>query len=292
MAVNENTYITLPAGCWRQPVEAASLAEDGSPGFTYVAKGGYESLKAVADGVHPGRKVVQGWVAKTWQLQRGRGGSGTLTISCAPEEAAAEPEEGGAAPGEKVPLTDVWSVHSVRNDKSVYAYCGPSAGANPNRVHVELWQKETDAALADLFKFRNADGSVTTLKAQSQALARKILNGIESVVRFYPVITRKRVYSTEPPACMENVGFVDKPDFSSLVKNPKKPGAIATMAAKFEWLKMQDDIDEQTDGNFARTESWWGIETTVQAPHPWDPDLYGAARWSMPADLSKLEGAS
>ena len=44
---------------------------------------------------------------------------------------------------------------------------------------------------------------------------------------------------------------------------------------------MQDDVSENPDGKFTRTESWMGIKKT-NGTTAFDPNLYGENRWPMP----------
>jgi len=94
-------------------------------------------------------------------------------------------------------------------------------------------------------------------------------------------VTRTRTYADCPPACLENVGFIDTPPAPS--GTAKKPSGLATAVNAHQWLKVQDDAQEQTDGNWTRTESWMGIaKSDSNNNSPWDENLYGANRWPMP----------
>lgn len=275
VAVDDN----LPSGCWRQPTESKGVDTSGNAHFNYVLKGPYNTLETLAAGISQGDEVVAGWLANTLDLQRGRGGSGILTIGCVPYGGQTE----GQNPETK-PLKDIWSLRSVRNDVSVMAYCGVSPGANPLRALVEAWMKEPDGELADELKFRRPDGTICEIvEGPTIALINKIRKGVESVIRFYPVVTRTRTYSAPPPKCLENLGYIDTPDASGIQDLTKKPNGITTAIADHEWLKIQDDAVEGTDGKWQRIESWMGIKKTDNnGGHPWDSDLYGPNRWTMP----------
>lgn len=262
---------------WRQPTETDGVTEDGTRVTKIVYKGNYDDLEGMAEDLAVDSAAEEGLICKNWELARANGGLGILTINCTPDEQS-NPE--GGTP-EQVPLKEIWTIHTVRNDRSVYAYCGDSVGANPLRDQVEQWQKETDYTLSSEFQFRDTDGKVTDLTEPSKALAQKIAQGIESVVRFYPVITRKRIYAKPPDECLDGIGFIDEPpiDGSSLSPNCRKPSTLADKIDSYEWLKMQDDCDEQTDGTWSRVESWWGSEK-------WDEDLYGTNRWEFPASIT------
>lgn len=272
------------SGAWRQANE--SEGSDGSTDtFSYVVKGAYAELRPLKDGLCPGTKVVSGWIAKSWLLQRGRGGSGTLTITCAPEPENEDEEEPGDAQGAQIPLKETWSIKSVRNDVSILAYCGTETNS-PQRAQIEQWMKEPDGGLAAGFEYREADGKVRSLDDGTPGnipLARKIAKGIETVMRFYPQLTRKRVYSIPPNDCLENLATVDTPGFSTncpegKLKKPKN--LTSEKISQYEWLKCQDEEDEQSDGTWVRIESWIGALTSEGG---WDENLYGTSnRWTMP----------
>lgn len=273
--------ITLPSGCWRQPTESLGVDSSGSASFNYVAKGPYAALKSVMNGLSQGDEADDGWLVNSMSLQRGRGGSGVLTISCVP---AIEYEQEEEQQPEQKPLKDIWSIKSVRNDISVMAYCGPSGGQNPLRELIEGWMKESDGDLASSNSFRKPNGVIRTITERpTLALLNKVRKGVDSVIRFYPVVTRTRVYQSVPPACLENLGFIDTPSFSGAAASiTKRPNGLSTAIAAHQWLKCQDDCSEDTEGNWQRVESWMGIKKTEGNSQPWDEDLYGTNRWDMP----------
>jgi len=271
--------ITIPSGCYRQPTEAKGVDANGNRHFNYVLKGPHDTLETLADGISMGDEIVAGWFAASLDLQHVNG-SGLLTISCI-QAPVGENEEHQQ---EAQPLKDIWSIKSVRNDVSVMAYCDVSPGANPLRALVEAWMKEPDGELADELKFRAPDGTIREItEGPTVALINKIRKGVESVIRFYPVVTRTRTYAVPPPKCLENLGYIDEPDASGIQDLTKKPNGITTAISAHEWLKIQDDAVEGTDGKWQRIESWMGIKKTDNnGGHPWDSDLYGPNRWTMP----------
>lgn len=273
--------IHIPSGCYVQKDVNKGSDDEGKSVLEYPIKGGYSALETLRASLTQKTEVISGWIAKSWNLQGLPGDSGILTINCKPTDMTGEPEEEGGDPTQE-PLKDLWSIKSVRNDISIMAYCGPSEGANPNRVDLEAWMKEPDAEIANLFQYRKKDGTVKTLNAASQAVANKIVKGIEAVIRFYPIVMRKRIYSQVPPACLENIGYIDTPSGPSGGK-AEGPNGLATAIAAHQWLKIKDDADEQSDGNWARVEGWMGIPSSDgSGGSPWDADLYGEDRWSMP----------
>ncbi|MBR4523243.1 MAG: hypothetical protein IKO64_03285 [Kiritimatiellae bacterium] len=240
-----------------------------------VYKGGYTSLKIALELAARGDTVVTGYVLDSWTLRRAPGGQGVATISCIPAVASGQTYSPAL-------LKDTWHVHTVRNDVSIYAYCSgsvSSGASGANRGDIEMWRAEKDPGLYNDYKFIDSNGVQHTLSADGQAIAQKIKAGIESVMRGYPQLTRKRTYNSFPPGCMEGLFRVGVP--------PATGTRIASFISDYEWVKVQDDADENGDRSWTRTESWYGIlKSTNPSSHPWDPDLYGANAWTMPKTAS------
>ena len=271
---------SAPTGAVLQPDENVGRSQQGDKTRQVAYKGDFDDLESAADELEAGDEIVTGWVYSSHDLRRVAADLGVLTINCIPKSATGEGEGGSA--GEVQPLKDIWSIRSVRNDVSIMAYCGDGEN-EPNRAMIEAWMKEPDGKLAKLHQFRRPDGEIEqlTTDAATMDLVAKIEKGIESVIRFYPVVTRTRTYAECPPACLENVGYIDTPPAPS--GTAKKPTGIGTAVSAHQWLKVQDDAQVQTDGKWTRTESWWGIAMTDDPNNaPWDADLYGSRRWSMP----------
>lgn len=273
-----------------QPGDVKSHEGSGD-GRTLIFKDVYTDLETKRLALAEGDVIETGWVAKTWSLRPVPGGYGELTINCVPPNPT-HGGGGGGGGGEVVtdPLTDIWSIKGCRNDVSLLAYCGPSVGANPLRDQIENWLKETDKDLAAAYSYKDDKGKVVELTEASKALAAKFAKGAQSVMRFYPIVTRKRTYADVPPACLEKLGFIDTPSYSgttSPVTKKKVPNGLSTAINAHQWLKCQDDADENTDGKWVRTESWMGIPKTDDPNNaPWDADFYGDNRWAMPYQSS------
>lgn len=271
---------TPPTGAVAQPDETTGCDDTGNLTKSFSWKGPFTDLETSAKGIAKGDVVAIGWIASSWSVRRTPGNYGVLTIECTPPN----PTSGSGTeqdPTVVEPLKDIWSIKSVRNDVSIMAYCGPSEGANPNRAMIEAWMKEPDGSLAAQYKFQKPSGEIETLTGASLALVHKIEKGVEAVIRFYPVVTRTRTYADCPPACLEKVGFIDTPPAPT--GTAKKPSGLSTAVAAHQWLKVQDDAQEQPDGKWTRTESWMGIAKSDNPDDsPWDADLYGANRWPMP----------
>ena len=293
----------IPAGAIQQPEENVGHNKQGDKDRSISYLWDFDALQIAADALVKGDEIVTGWVFSSCSLRRVAGGLGILTIDCIPKSATGG-EEGGTS--EVQPLKDIWSIRGVRNDVSIMAYCGDGEN-EPNRAMIEAWMKEPDGKLAKMHQFRRPDGEIEqlTTDAATMDLVAKIEKGIESVIRFYPVVTRKRVYDNCPPACLEHLGFIDDPpapgtttappavqasesenedeDDEETTSNQMAPNGLADIISQYQWLKVQDDADERDDGKWSRIESWWGIKKADdQDGAPWDADLYGNNRWSMP----------
>ena len=227
-----------------------------------------------------------GWKVDSWELRRTNADYGVLTINCKTSDATDTSTEGGGAP---LPFRDVISVKSVRNDVSVLAYCSTSP-SGPNRAAIERWMREPDPKLAAEFKYTDASGNIVDMNnepllAATVPLVRKIMKGTERVIRFYPQITRRRSYYAPPTDLFHGLSYIGTPPSPS--NNTLGPNGVSTLIAAHQWLKVQDDCDEQQDHTWMRTESWIGIKLTDEPDNsPWDPDLYGPNRWKMPHDAA------
>lgn len=280
--------ITIPDGSIRQPDEELGLNEQGLRTWRVSFKGEYSSLKTKALAYRQGHTFENG-ILRTFNLSRISGGYGLLTLTLTPPEPASE--DGGSSTGDggDNPVKDIWSVHAVRNDVSVMAYCSDNL-SGPQRADVEAWQKEPDGELAKDYKYTGTDGKVVTIENdKTKELIDKIKEGKDSVIRFYPVITRKRTYADIPPAVLENLSFIDTPEVPSTTTGTatpnviKSPSGLSVTVGKYNWLKIDDSADEQPNGQWVRTEAWMGVLTSERS---WDPDFYGpvGTRWPMPRD--------
>lgn len=275
MAINFGTgaFVVL------QPHHREGLSSDGTPTRTIVYKGEYDAIKSTADELKPGDQIETGWNLSTFEVEKLNGcGQITLTLIPAP---VVDPEATEHTP---VPLKITWSVHSVRNDRSVMGYCGDSVGANPLREQVEQWMKETDGDLAAAFSYRGTNGEAVTLTNPSKALAAKIAKGIESVIRFYPAVTKRSVYPEIPPDAMSGLSQVESGGLS-IGDDDEIPDGLKSRLEDFDWLKVQDDVDQQTDRKWTRIETWWGA---LKSEGGWDNNLYGNGndRWEFPASIT------
>lgn len=229
---------------------------DGTKGFVYIFKGEYNTLETQAGSYVRGATCGDGVVAN-WTLERLPGDLGILRVTCRPEN-----ESGSGSGASSVPLSVTWSYRSVRCDLPIESYCG-NTNASPMRSHIDAWRKETDETIKNAGKYRMQDGSLQDLTGADLALAGKIQQGIESVMRFYPMVVKVSKYgiAADPPVDFSKVGYIDTPS--------------KTFGYSGVWLKCQDDISQNSDGTWTRTEGWMGAEKL-------DADLYGPNRWPMP----------
>lgn len=293
--------MTINSNLKLQPTDQATVGEDGVSTIVIEWKGLYADAKATADtisigddlptnaaddGYTPSDTLYAGYKVASHCIRRGNGDTAVLSVTCKKADATSTSQSGTSA----VPFRTVYSVKSVRNDVSVLAYCSDSP-SGPNRAAVERWMREPDAKLAANFKYTDTDGSVVDmtddpLLKNTVPLIRKIKKGVERVIRFYPQLTIKRQYYAPPPDTFDKLSFIDTPPAPSGEKT-LAPSGISTLISAHQWLKVQDDCDEQQNSTWMRTESWIGIlKASDPNGSPWDPDLYGTNRWQMPHDAA------
>lgn len=288
--------ITIPNTATEQPTQQQGLSEQGDRTYSRAFKDTYAHcetwLNALNNGDSIGDKIL-----KSANLSRANGDQGVITLNLAPSDIVTEGEEGEETE-DQIALDETWTLKAVRNDMSLLAYCGPSP-SEANRADLEAWMKEPDGTLAAAMKYRKSDGTEKELSEASQAIAQKFLSGHDSVMRFYPMLTKKRTYTTEPATVYENLACIDTPTVSSIYTPPneddedtqsptpgtrakkvKAPGNITSIISGHQWLKCQDDVDQTQDGKFVRVESWIGAKNGEQQ---WDENFYGTTnRWPMP----------
>lgn len=268
--------VTIPATATPQPSQSQELNDDGTNSFSRSWLDSYSIMKTCLDGISTG-DTYDGLVVKHASLSRSPGNLGILTLSLTISDTS-------SSTGTQVALDETWSIKSVRIDRSILAYCGISPGSNPQRTDIEAWLKEPDGKLANEYKYEKTDGSVVTIDQQAtKNLIDKFREGKDSVMRFYPQITKKRTYSLPPQSVFENLAEIDTPSVGTTATSMKikKPGNLLTIISDRQWLKVQDDCDQTADSKFIRTESWIG---TVSSEESWDSNFYGTGneRWGFP----------
>lgn len=271
--------VNIPTDAILQPNESIDGQSNGSRSWSITYKGNYAKLKSAALQFEIGDKFSANGckgILSTWQVSRMAGEHGILTLHLTPM--GGEGSGGDEDEGDSGLLKDVWSIHGVRNDKSILAKCGTS-DSEANRARIEAWQREPDGALAAKFQFRDSNDHIVDLTEEEQKIADKISKGIDSVMRFYPLITRKRIYDGEPDVVLENLSKLDTPPVpASTIKDETSkvhvPKGLNAVVQKYKWLKCQDDADQNDDGTWTRVEAWMGASN-------WDEDLYGANAWEI-----------
>ena len=257
--------VIIPQSALKQVRVRFSADAEANKGYQIQYKDpSFNALKTATASFVKGDVVETGWLLDSWTLEGVPSGGGLLTLQCIPAGS------GGSSPGTTA-LRAVWTCKSVRNDMSILAYCGGAA----SRIALELWMKETDADLADANSYHTSETTTDQLNSQEIAIANKIRKGIDTVVRFYPVLTCKSTWSRIPSSFLTNLSFVNSPA-APAADETIAPANLSSIISAHSWLKVQDDVDETGNGRFQRTESWMGIDGT------WDADLYGPNRWPMP----------
>lgn len=276
--------ITVPTDCHQQPTEQEGKTEAGVLTHTYVIKGPYTALKTYMAGISPGDNIDDGYKAKTAMLQRNPGDYGTLSIV-----AEKNPDSIDATAGQSIAESEVWELKSVRNDVPLLAYCGESS-SEPQRAVIEAWQQEPDGNLAKENSYKTSSGETVVISdAPTLAVIEKLKRGISAVMRFYPMVTVTRVYSSAPTEVYSNLATINTPaggpvkvdgEGANARERREKPAGIAAVVSAHSWLKCQDDVKKGDDGKWTRTQSWMGC---LASEGGWDGNLYGTAnRWPMP----------
>ena len=198
--------VTIPTTAVRQKDDSQTLSESGAAGLVATFNDGYDVLKTFATSLKSGVALTLDGatvIVKSYQLRRIPGDRGILSISYSENDTTTSEGEGGSTVTTQTPLEEFWEIKSVRNDVSLFAYCGTS-GATPNRAFIECWQKEPNAEVASSYNYTKPDGTLSSpeeLGDQYYAtcdLCRLFELGIESVMRFYPMLVCTKVYSQCP----------------------------------------------------------------------------------------------
>lgn len=266
--------------------QPAGTKQDSGDGTTYqiVRQGRYATLdtfterltaKAVCN-LGTTQNPIELYVA-SWSLERLDGDYGRLTITVgeASDDSSSDPDEDV--------VSTKWSLKGVQQQipLSRFAPDGTwSLGSSPDGHQIALWRQEPRKDLYDAYKFLAPDGNVYELDASSKKVADKYRMGIEAVMRFYPVVTRKITYKrgmsdtkVDALGIGERLSHIDTPDRTFGLT----PGA---------WLCIQDDADEAADGALVRITGWMGCKSL-------DADLYGDTnRWEPMAETSSSNSSS
>lgn len=292
--------VTIPTTAIRQKDDSQTLSGSGAAGLVATFNDGYDALKTFATSLKSGVALTLDGatvIVKSYQLRRIPGDRGILSISYGANDTTTSEGEGGSTVTTQTPLEELWEIKSVRNDVSLFAYCGTS-GATPNRAFIECWQKEPNAEVASSYNYTKPDGTLSTpeeLGDQYYAtcdLCRLLEQGIESVMRFYPMLVCTKVYSQCPADLQTKSGYIDTPSPSSGAGSP----GLTSFIAAHQWLQGPDECARQPDKTWKRVTTWLGIrlDSVPSGMSPWNVALYGpdGQRWTMPHVNSGAESSS
>lgn len=238
---------------YNQPAGGEQLSSNGKLLRTLVTKGLYADQVTAANARPRGTFITDYGYVLSWNLTRVNGDCGVCTYQLANQTSEQWQSN--------TPLSDTWSLKSMRVEIPVERYGGPSEVNNASLYDLAQWQTEPDKDLYTAYKYKTPKKTIITLSAHTIKLADKIKLGHETVIRHFPVVTRTRVYANPPTT---GIGA----DLDTI----EAPAQYASAAAA--WLKIQDDIAEASDGNHTRVEGWQGADF-------WDANFYGdgADRW-------------
>lgn len=238
-----------------QPRGGHSLDAKGKIIRQHVEKGPYAEVLAAAKARPKGSLIADVGYVLQWSIQRAPGGLGVVTYNCVDQ--TSEKWESND------PLSDTWSIKNMQTTIPLMRYCGPSEVNNANWYDITQWKKGTDKNLFNDYQYVDGNGATVTLSAFSQILADKIKLGHESVMRFYPIVTHSRIYPKKPT---DDIGFK-----LSYIDTPSEYSEVAPM-----FLKIQDDLDELSNGTYRRVEAWQGADEL-------DENFYGTgeSRWAF-----------
>jgi hypothetical protein len=232
---------------------------------TVRSRGPFGDLLATYDALELGKigRGLTGMRLKSATLTRCEGGLGVL------EEVYGSDPSSASQTGRAEEIQTSWRFSTSPQDVSVYRYCGPSVGANANRRRIENWYSNYLASVAEN---DGGEGGVAdvdffrSLTSADQEIARKLLEGKESVMRHFPTIQKITDYRGGGA-----LAFTGELDYA-VDSIPDAPAWMLERAAA--WLKVQEDVDESGDGHRTLTESWIGAAE-------FDEDFYGENRWEF-----------
>lgn len=162
---------------------------------------------------------------------------------------------------------------------------GDSVAGNPDWAMIHYWlntENQTDRAN---YQYVDVEGELQDIPKNTAThdYVTKVMSGKETVLRFYPVVTRTSLwwgkckpFEDAPPETAgdnnQRVGYICKPlKFNDLGK---------------AWLKVQDDLEGEGPV-YTRTESWMSSED-------WDENFYGWGndRWKWGDSPANPSGPS
>lgn len=231
----------------------------------YVLTGPYAALQAMMP-AHGGK--FRGSPVKSATLAPKKGGMGRLSVTVGLWSAGSSGggDDGGGA-AEPGVLNSVLEIEMAQAEIDVRQLI---AGNDAAMRALAAWDR-APAALRAALKYEDPDtGAPAALSGPAKSVAQLILSGIESALRFHPVVTRTSYYGSDPGTkTVSGLGRVG--------------GQPSGSPAGYEYLKTGDHWSQSRDASWMRVEQWTGAKS-------WNGSLYrgGSGR---PIDISLLGAA-
>ena len=228
----------------------------------HVLTGPFGALEAMTP--RKGAKWTDGRTVQSATLEPLRGGMGRLEVTVRIRRrggsSSGGDENGGGEPASVVEFDMAQTEEDVRTLLSGH----PDAARQ-----LAAWEDAPPEEKAALRYLDAADGAYHELDWPADTVAKLILAGHESVLRFHPVATRTTEYEEEPASKpVEGIGEVG--------------GAPAGAPSGYEYLKTGDRWTQRRDGSWERAEHWTGAKR-------WNGTLYRGGT-GQPVDNALREG--
>lgn len=190
------------------------------------------------------------------------------------------PAETGKPSEGKSPIAAYYSMQNTRYDIPLARYLavGTASDTYPDPYEFHKWENEPDDTLKKAYKYTDSTtAQVVDLSTKTAAYAKKITEGKEVVLRFWPVVTRTSLWWTD---CIPMSTIP-----SASTNNAQRLGYICAPAVYAgvgtSWLKIQDDLTGEGPVK-TRTECWMASEK-------WDLEMYGwgTDRWPFGGDADE-----
>lgn len=241
--------------------ESGERIRDGAERLTVIKAG----LRAAIEAIQPDigdKEFLDGYAVERSIVKPRRGGQAELTVSLVKISVNLDPENPGD-PVEVQPLTTFWEVdwRSIDKPLSASKMLEPTSQTFQTAIDaIEAWrnapaQRKRKYMIPLSTLTREADPLVDAdweaMPGDAKKICEKIAAGVEAWLCFSPVITKTSILAdrAETGGC----GVIGDPD---------------TKVAGYEYLKTGDNIVQQADRSWRRTETWQGAEK-------WDADIYG-----------------
>ena len=137
---------------------------------------------------------------------------------------------------------------------------------------LDLWEAQKDMGQAGIDNYLHFRYDAThKLEGDTEKLAQKIAQGVESYSIYTPVATCRRTQNEPFTDGLNSIGKYVTRLVSPSPQVPANAGQLAAIAGmRTYWLKTLDEISQNSDGTLSRTEAWTGYDTI-------DVDLYERA---------------